>query len=72
MLNIIKFNFSKHLIRNYSTNLNNQVIDSITKIFGKKNFTISESVRQHYSKDESLHKYLIYIFTNFLIFIYTQ
>lgn len=42
-------------VRNYSK-VNSEVIDSIKNIFGGANFSFSESVRHHYSKDESLHK----------------
>ena len=48
-------NIAKLITRNYSS-INPQVIASIQSIFGKNNFSISESTRQHYSKDESLHQ----------------
>ncbi len=51
----------KYLLRRYSTKINPDVVESIKSIFGPKNFSLSESVRYHYSKDESLHKYT-YIF----------
>ena len=48
-------NKSVNFIRNYSK-LNSNVIDSIKSIFGQENYSISESVRQHHAKDESLHQ----------------
>jgi hypothetical protein len=42
--------------RNYSTRLNGNLIESITSIYGKENVSLSESVRLHHAKDESLHK----------------
>jgi hypothetical protein len=40
---------------NYTTKINNSLIESITSIYGKENVSLSESVRQHHAKDESLH-----------------
>ncbi len=48
-----KFYFQK---KTYSSHkLNTSLIESITSIYGKDNVSISESVRQHHAKDESLH-----------------
>ena len=60
MLRSFQNQFFKHkyLARDYSsTKLNSDVIDSINSIFGSKNFSLSKSVRHHYSKDESLNEY---------------
>ncbi len=49
----------EYLARNYSTfKLTSDVIDSIKSILGTKNFSLSESIRYHYSKDESLNEYI--------------
>ena len=40
--------------KNYSQ-LNETIIGSIKSIYGKDNLSISNSVRQHHAKDESLH-----------------
>lgn len=58
MLNLFKIkSFSS--VRNYSK-LNTDIIDSIKHIFGPSNISVSESVRNHYSKDESLHQFVYY------------
>jgi hypothetical protein len=54
------FKKSTNLLRTYSR-LTQPTIDSICSIFGKQNVNLTESVRQHYSKDESLHAYVVYI-----------
>jgi hypothetical protein len=45
-------------IKSYSK-LAPSIVDSVKSIFGKENFTVSDSVRQHHSKDESLHKFVV-------------
>jgi len=47
-------NKTSYLLRTYSR-LTQSTIDSINSIFGKQNVNLTEAVRQHYSKDESLH-----------------
>lgn len=47
--------------QNYSTKLNASLIESITSIYGKDNISLSESVRLHHAKDESLHSLVLRI-----------
>jgi hypothetical protein len=51
---------SLHHQRNYASSapasaLNASLLESIRSIFGSDNLSVSESVRHHHSKDESLH-----------------
>jgi hypothetical protein len=58
MISIFKIVKNKsYLIHNKTFSLLNQnVIDSVQSIFGQNNYSITDSVRVHYSKDESLHE----------------
>lgn len=42
-------------IRKYST-LNSAAIEHLSSIVGSNNYSVSEAVRTHHSKDESLHE----------------
>jgi hypothetical protein len=43
-------------IRHYAQ-VKQEIVDSIKSAVGSANFVQTESVRNHYSKDESFHKY---------------
>jgi hypothetical protein len=48
-------NCNKKGVRHYAR-LKPDVIDSIKSIVGSGNFSDTDSIRQHHSKDESFHK----------------
>lgn len=57
LLNISKKNLiTKTLVGKYST-LNSAAIEHLSSIVGSSNYSVSEAVRTHHSKDESLHEY---------------
>lgn len=51
----LKANKLNFILRNYSC-INSSAIDTFKSIVGQNNLTVSDSVRQHHSKDESLHE----------------
>lgn len=55
---VFKANKFNYLIRKYSS-LNTGAIEHFQSIVGKENLTVSEAVRLHHAKDESLHAYVL-------------
>lgn len=51
-----KIKINQTLVGKYST-LNSAAIEHLSSIVGSSNYSISEAIRTHHSKDESLHEY---------------
>lgn len=48
-------------IRCYSSKLDVNFNNSVKSIFGNDNFALTESIRQHHSKDESLNQFSFFL-----------